>query len=111
MRQRDGLSFTWSQARLPTGQKGSVVYRLAQVSDGFARDLWDVIQADLRALGMTRPEQGLRLLERVATSLAGQLVLRTLGEELDVSHDLAPVEPGQLPEIRSEAKRMARGPW
>ncbi|HEY8744692.1 MAG TPA: AAA family ATPase, partial [Chloroflexota bacterium] len=41
----------------------------AQVSDGFARDLWDVLQADLRTLGMTRPEHGLRLLERVATSL------------------------------------------
>jgi hypothetical protein len=61
----------------------------AQVSDGFARDLWDVIQADLRILGMSRPEQGLRLLERVATSLTGQLVLRSLGEELDVSHTTA----------------------
>jgi len=58
----------------------------AQVSDGFARDLWDVIQADLRTMGMSRPEQGLRLLERVATSLTGPLVLRSLGDEIDVSH-------------------------
>ncbi|HXI15969.1 MAG TPA: hypothetical protein VNM48_06325, partial [Chloroflexota bacterium] len=33
-----------------------------------------------------RPEQGLRLLERVATSLTGPLVLRSLGDEIDVSH-------------------------
>ena len=61
----------------------------AQVSDGFARDLWDVVHSDLRALGMSRPEQGLRLLERVASSLTGTLVLRTLGEELDVTHTTA----------------------
>jgi predicted AAA+ superfamily ATPase len=58
----------------------------AQVSDGFARDLWDVIQADLRRLGMSRPEQGLRLLELVVSSLTGPLALRTLGEALDVTH-------------------------
>lgn len=61
----------------------------AEVSAGFARDLWDVLQADLRALGMTRPEQGLRLLERVATGITGPLALRTLGEELAVSHTTA----------------------
>ena len=58
----------------------------AQVSDGFARDLWDVIQSDLRTLGMSRPEQGLRLLERVVSSLTGPVVLRSLGEALDVTH-------------------------
>ncbi len=68
----------------------------AQVSSGFARDLWDVIHADLRSLGMSRPEQGLRLLERVATSLSSQLVLRTLGEELDVSHTTAGAWLGAL---------------
>ncbi|HEU5319021.1 MAG TPA: ATP-binding protein [Chloroflexota bacterium] len=68
----------------------------AHVSDGFARDLWDVIQADLRTLGMSRPEQGLRLLERVATSLSSQLVLRALGEELDVSHTTAGTWLGAL---------------
>jgi predicted AAA+ superfamily ATPase len=61
----------------------------AQVSDGFARDLWDVVHSDLRALGMSRPEHGLRLLERVASSLTGTLVLRALGEELDVTHTTA----------------------
>jgi predicted AAA+ superfamily ATPase len=60
--------------------------RTGQVSDGFARDLWDVAQADLLAMGLSRPEQGLRLLERIAASLSGPVVLRTLGEELGVTH-------------------------
>lgn len=92
----------------------------AQVSDGFARDLWDVLQADLRTLGMTRPEHGLRLLERVATSLTGPLVLRALGEELAVSHTTAGAwlgaladaylllflfqESGGVPDIRRQRK-------
>lgn len=94
--------------------------RSAQVSDGFARDLWDVLQADVRALGMTRPEQGLRLLERVASSLTGPLALRTLGEELAVSHTTAGAwlsaladaylalflfqESGGVPDIRRQRK-------
>lgn len=60
--------------------------RLGQVSNGFARDLWDVAQADLRARGMSRPEQGLRLLERLSASLTGPVVLRSLAAELGVSH-------------------------
>lgn len=60
--------------------------RSAQVSDGFVRDLWDVAVADLRRIGLSRPEQGLRLLERISASLTGPVVLRALGEELDVSH-------------------------
>lgn len=60
--------------------------RTAQVSEGFARDLWDVAQADLRAAGMRQPEQGLRLLERLSTSLAGMVVLRSLAEDLGASH-------------------------
>jgi predicted AAA+ superfamily ATPase len=61
----------------------------AQVSDGFARDLWDVAQADLRAMGVSRPEQGLRLLERISASLTGPLVVRDLAADLDISHPTA----------------------
>ena len=60
--------------------------RVGQVSDGFARDLWDVAQADLRAMGMSQPEQGLRLLERLSASLTAPVVLRSLALELDVAH-------------------------
>ncbi|MBI4321617.1 MAG: ATP-binding protein [Chloroflexi bacterium] len=63
--------------------------RLGQVSDGFARDLWDVAQADLRAMGLSQPEQGLRLLERLSASLTGPVVLRSLAAELGVSHPAA----------------------
>lgn len=61
----------------------------AQVSDGFIRDLWDVTQSDLRAMGMSRPEQGLRLLERIAVSLTAPVVIRSIAQELDVSHTTA----------------------
>jgi predicted AAA+ superfamily ATPase len=60
--------------------------RTAQVSDGFTRDLWDIVQSDLLRLGVSRPEQGLRLLERIAASLTGPVVLRSLAEDLGVSH-------------------------
>jgi len=60
--------------------------RTAQVSDGFVRDLWDVALSDLRSMGVSRPEQGLRLLERIAASLTGPIVLRTLADDLDVTH-------------------------
>ena len=60
--------------------------RTANVSDGFARDLWDVMQSDLRQMGMSRPEQGLRLLERIAASLTGPVVLRSLADDLNVTH-------------------------
>ncbi len=63
--------------------------RTAQVSDGLARDLWDVTVSDLLALGVGRPEQALRLLERVAASLTGPLVVRSLAEDLDVAHPTA----------------------
>lgn len=61
----------------------------AQVSDGFARDLWDVVQSDLRAAGMSRPEQGLRFLERIMASLTGPVVLRSLADDVDVTHPTA----------------------
>jgi len=60
--------------------------RQAHVSDGFARDLWDVAQSDLRSMGVSRPEQGLRLLERLASSLTAPVVLRSLASDLDVTH-------------------------
>lgn len=60
--------------------------RIGQVSDGFVRDLWDVIQADLARAGASRPEQCLRLLERISASLASPVVLRALAAELDVTH-------------------------
>ena len=60
--------------------------RTASVSDGFARDLWDVTQSDLLALGVSRPEQALALLERLVASLTGPIVLRSLAADLDVSH-------------------------
>ncbi len=60
--------------------------RSAHVSDGFARDLWDVTQSDLQMMGVSRPEQGLRLLERLASSLTGPVVLRALAADLDVTH-------------------------
>lgn len=60
--------------------------RTGQVSDGVVRDLWDVIQSDLRGMGLSRPEQSLRLLERLAASLAGPVSLRSLGEALGVAH-------------------------
>lgn len=63
--------------------------RTAQVSDGFARDLWEVIQSDLLALGVSRPEQGLRLLDRITASLTGQVALRGLAEDLGVTHPTA----------------------
>ena len=63
--------------------------RTAAVSAGFARDLWDVIQSDLRALGISRPEQCLRLLERIAASLTSTVALRSLGLDLDVAHTTA----------------------
>lgn len=60
--------------------------RTAQVSDGFVRDLWDVMLADLRLMGMSRPEEGVRLLERIAASLTGPVVLRSLADDLGVAH-------------------------
>ncbi|MGI8554334.1 MAG: ATP-binding protein [Dehalococcoidia bacterium] len=60
--------------------------RTARVSDGFARDLWDVAQSDLFAMGVSRPEQGLRLLERISASLTGPVVIRALADDLDVAH-------------------------
>lgn len=60
--------------------------RTGQVSDGFARDLWDVAQSDLLAMGMSQPEQGLRLLERLSARLTAPVVLRSLAEELGASH-------------------------
>lgn len=63
--------------------------RSGQVSDGFGRDLWDVLQSDRRAAGMSQPEQGLRILEFLSTGLGGPVVLRSLAEELSVAHPTA----------------------
>ncbi|MFN8526849.1 MAG: ATP-binding protein [Chloroflexota bacterium] len=63
--------------------------RSGSVSPGFIRDLWDVLQSDLMAAGLTQPEQGLRLLERLAASLTGPIVLRELAEALGVAHTTA----------------------
>jgi predicted AAA+ superfamily ATPase len=60
--------------------------RTAQVSDGFARDLWDVAQADLRALGVSRPELAIRLLERIIVGMTSPLSMRSLAESLEVTH-------------------------
>lgn len=60
--------------------------RIGQVSDGFARDLWDVAQADLRAGGLSQPQQGLRLLERLSAGLTGPVALRSLADDLGASH-------------------------
>ena len=60
--------------------------RTAQVSDGLARDLWDVTQSDLLTMGVRRPEQALRMLERVSASLSAPLGMRSLADDLDVTH-------------------------
>jgi len=94
--------------------------RTAQVSDGFARDLWDVVQSDLRAMSVSRLEQGLRLLERIAASLIGPVVLRALAQELDVAHPTIGLwldaladaylvlflfqESGGIPDVRKQRK-------
>ena len=59
--------------------------RTAQVSDGFARDLWDVLQSDLRTLGVSRPELALRLLERIVVGISSPLSMRSIAESLDVA--------------------------
>lgn len=63
--------------------------RTAQVSDGFLRDLWDVVQSDLRAAGVSRPEQGLKLLERISFALTAPLGMRDLASDLDIAHSTA----------------------
>jgi uncharacterized protein len=94
--------------------------RAGTVSDGFVRDLWDVTQADLRRMGVSRPEQGLRLLERIGVSLTSVLGIRTLAESLDTAHSTASLwvdalaetyllfllfqEKGGLPDVRSQRK-------
>jgi predicted AAA+ superfamily ATPase len=94
--------------------------RSARVSDGFARDLWDVTHSDLTAMGVSRPEQGLRLLERIAASLTGTLVLRSLADDLDITHQTAGAwlnaladaylvlllfqESGGVPDVRAQRK-------
>lgn len=94
--------------------------RTAQVSDGFARDLWDVMQSDLRMMGVSRPEQGLRLLERIAVGLTAPLVVRSLAADLDISHPTASTwltaladayliamlfqESGGVPDVRKQRK-------
>jgi len=59
--------------------------RTAQVSAGFARDLWDVLQSDLRTLGVRQPEQALRLLERIVVGIGSPLSMRSIAESLDVA--------------------------
>jgi len=101
--------------------------RTAQVSDGFARDLWDVTQSDLLAMGVSRPEQGLRLLERISASLTGPIVLRSLANDLDVTYSTVGAwlgaladaylilllfqESGGVPDVRKQRKAYPTDPF
>jgi predicted AAA+ superfamily ATPase len=73
--------------------------RTAQVSDGLARDLWDILRSDLHALGVSRPELALRLLERIAVGISSPLSIRSVAEALDV----APVTAGAWLEALANA--------
>jgi uncharacterized protein len=73
--------------------------RTAQVSDGLARDLWDILRSDLHALGMSRPELALRLLERIVVGITSPLSIRSVAEALDV----APVTAGAWIEALANA--------
>ncbi|HEX5416127.1 MAG TPA: ATP-binding protein [Chloroflexota bacterium] len=63
--------------------------RSGAVPAGFARDLWDVVQSDLRHVGVSRPEKCLRLLERLVHATCAPVAFRKLGEELDVDQRTA----------------------
>lgn len=63
--------------------------RDAMVSPGFTRDLWDVIRSDLHRQGISRPEQCLSLLERIAASLASRLSMQTVADTLDIDRRTA----------------------
>ncbi|MCL4467176.1 MAG: ATP-binding protein [Chloroflexi bacterium] len=56
----------------------------AEVSAGFARDLWDVVRSDLYRQGVSRPEHCLRLLEGVSSRITSTTSLPNLGTELDI---------------------------
>lgn len=59
------------------------------IPSSFVRDLWDVVRADLHALGVSRPEEGLGLLAGIAHRLTGTVTLRGLADELGISHPTA----------------------
>lgn len=73
--------------------------RTAQVSDGLARDIWDILRSDLHALGVSRPELALRLLERIVVGMGSLLSIRSVAEALDV----APVTAGAWIEALTNA--------
>lgn len=60
-----------------------------QVSEGFIRDVWDVISGDLRRVGLTQSEAILRLLERVARHLTTPFESAAIARDLSVSHETA----------------------
>jgi predicted AAA+ superfamily ATPase len=63
--------------------------RGGQVSPGFLRDLWDVVQSDLRRAGVSRPEVCLRLLGRLLHGTCAPVSFRKLGEELGIDQRTA----------------------
>jgi predicted AAA+ superfamily ATPase len=63
--------------------------RTGSVPTSFVRDLWDVVRADLHALGVSRPEEGLGLLAGIVQRLTGTVTLRGLADELGISHPTA----------------------
>ena len=70
--------------------------RRATISHFFARNLRGVIQSDLPALGLSRPEQYLRLQEKIAANLTSTVALRSHGLGLDVAHTTARARLEQL---------------
>jgi predicted AAA+ superfamily ATPase len=58
--------------------------RTASVSAAFARDLWDVIRADLGREGVSRPEQALSLLEQLSAGIAAPTSMRSVADRLGI---------------------------
>ncbi|MDO8672369.1 MAG: AAA family ATPase [Dehalococcoidia bacterium] len=63
--------------------------RTASVSDGFIRDLWDVVRSDLRRQGVSRPEQCLSLLEQIVVSLTSTLSMQSVADRLAIDRRTA----------------------
>ena len=61
----------------------------AAVTDGFARDLWDVVQADLYRAGISRPEVSLSFIERIVASMSAPLAMPTLADHLGIDRRTA----------------------
>ncbi len=56
----------------------------ATVADGFVRDLWDVVHSDLYRMGVSRPEDCLRLLEGIAIRIGSTTAMSQLGNEFAI---------------------------